>query len=450
MKQVDAVVIGGGVLGCFAARNLRKWNISTLLLESGEDVCTGVTRANSAIVYAGYDNRSGSLKAAMTAAGNAAMETLCTELEVPFRRTGSFLVSFGERGDGVLRRKLENGRENGVPELELLCGEEARQREPFLSPNARSALYAPTTGTVNPWLLGIAAYENAVENGCEVRMRAPVRAISASGGGYIVETDGEIFSCKAVLNCAGLYADRVQELLFPPSVRIFWDSADFLLLDRHIPAPEHILFHETENGEKGVTAVPTAEGNLLLEGSRRPLEGELFSTTPAGLSAVRQQMQSVLPKLDGNRVLRSFAAVRPNPYRVVKQGGEYVWDGKSIGNFVIAHPASGFFSLIGIKTPGLTCAQELGAYLAAETAKFLDAAPNKSFDGRRRAIHRKNHDIVCMCGGISEAEILEAIARGAATVDGVKRRVGTGMGRCQGSRCAVRIEELLEASHGRS
>ena len=94
MKRFDAIVIGGGILGCMTARNLRRWNISTLLLEKENDVCRGITRANSAICYAGYDNKPGSLKAALTVRGNASMEKLCEELDVPFSRCGSLLVTY--------------------------------------------------------------------------------------------------------------------------------------------------------------------------------------------------------------------------------------------------------------------------------------------------------------------------------------------------------------------
>ena len=124
MKQFDAVVIGGGILGCFVARNLRRWNISTLLLEKEEDICTGITRANSAIVYAGYDNKPGSLKAELTVRGNAGMESLCEELDVPFSRCGSLLVTYDPESVPKLERKLRNGIQNGVPGLRLLSGAE--------------------------------------------------------------------------------------------------------------------------------------------------------------------------------------------------------------------------------------------------------------------------------------------------------------------------------------
>ena len=188
MKRVDAAVIGGGILGCFAARNLMRWQLSAVLLEQAEDVCTGITRANSAIVYPGYDNRPGSLKAEMTVRGNAEFETLCRELEVPFLRRGSLLVTYDEASLPRLRKKMEQGMQNGVPGLRLLSGREAEDMEPMLKPGVKGALYAPTTGTVNPWQLGIAAYESAVKNGVVPMLNTTVTGIEKEENGYLLKT----------------------------------------------------------------------------------------------------------------------------------------------------------------------------------------------------------------------------------------------------------------------
>lgn len=463
MREIDAVVIGGGVLGCFAARNLTRWQVSALLIEEKNDVCTGITRANTAVVYPGYDNKPGSLKAAMTVRGNGEFHLLCRELEVPFKRCGSLMVSFGNRADKVLRKKYEQGLKNGVPGLRLLSGGEAGVLEPFLAPEVTSALLAPSTGTVNPWELGIAAYENAVQNGCEAWLNTRVLKIRKEKKRYIMETDRKPIACRAVLNCAGVSADKIQELLFPPSVRLFLDGTDFLVMDRQMEVPGHIIFHESEEKGKGITAVPAVEGNLLLSSSKRPLHGGLYATDASSLERLRSTAAFLFPDLELEGVIRSFAAVRPNPYRVEVLNGEIVPDEKSIDSFVIENPGPGFWSLIGIKTPGLTCADQLGRYIALKTAEYLDAPPNPGFNARRKSITRlsgldfesrvllaekdpDHGEIICQCEGISKGEILEAIRRGAVTVDGVKRRVGTGMGQCQGSRCSRMISNLLEGA----
>ena len=437
MKRYDAIVIGGGILGCMTARSLRRWNIATLLLEKEEDICTGITRSNSAIVYAGYDNKSGSLKAELTVRGNANMEVLCEELEVPFSRCGSLLVTYDRDSIPKMERKYRNGVKNGVTGLRLLTGPEAEALEPMLKKGVEAALYAPSTGTVNPWQLGIAAWENAVQNGAEILLNTEVLDIRPEKGGYVIETNGESFSCAMVFNCAGLFADRVQELAFEPTVRLELDGAEYLVFDSLAPKPERIIFHQAQSCGKGITAIPTAEGNLLISGVRKPMDIP-FATTPEGLQELHAATEELLPDVQLGQVIRSFGAVRPNPYVVT---------GDSLHDFCIENPAPGFYSLIGIKTPGLTASHELGLLLAQKASEYLGAEANASFDPRRKAISEKDNEIICQCEKITRAEIIEAIRRGASTVDGVKRRVGSGMGRCQGSRCTHEIEKLLEEYH---
>ena len=438
MRRFDAVVIGGGILGCFTARNLRRWNIATLLLEKEDDVCKGITRANSAICYAGYDNKPGSRKAELTVRGNAKMGTLCEELEVPFNRCGSLLVTYDAHAVSKLERKLENGVRNGVPGIKLLSGLEAEDMEPMLKKGVAAALYAPSTGTVNPWQLGIAAYENALQNGAEAWLNTKVLGIRKGEDGFTVETDRETVSCRMVFNCAGLCADQVQEMAFAPSVRLQLDGAEYLVLDRRAEKPTRVIFHQGSSCGKGITAIPCTEGNLLISGVRKPVNIP-FATTQAGLRELHAAAKELLPEVDTEKVIRSFGAVRPNPY---------LESGESLHDFCIENPAPGFYSLIGIKTPGLTCSNELGLYLAQQAAAYLGAGENSTFDSRRSAIRKKDDpdyfEIICQCEGITRGEILEAIRRGATTVDGVKRRVGTGMGRCQGSRCMPEIVKMLK------
>lgn len=456
MRDFDVVVIGGGLLGCFAARNLCRYQLHIALLEAREDVCTGVSRANTAIVYPGYDHKPGTLKAEMTVRANARFAELCAELDVPFSRCGSLMLSFGEKADAVLREKYKNGLSMAVPGLRLLTGEEARELEPSLASGVSSALYAPTAGTVNPWELGIAAAENAAANGAEFFLNTRVLAIRRAAEGYRIETDQEAFACRAVINCAGLHADKVQELLLPSEVHIVPDGADYLILDKAADnKPTHIIQYEPEDGGKGFNAVPTVEGSLLLGPSERENEID-FAVSEKGMSFVRERAAFVLPGLDLGETIRSFAAVRPNPRRE---------DGSSIGSFVIENPAPGFWSLIGIKTPGLTCADELGSFAAGKAAAFLNAGPNKSFDPHRRGIKKARGmsmeqraaairsdpdtgEVVCCCEDITKAEVLEAIRRGAMTLDGIKRRTGAMMGRCQGGRCQQKLLALLARELG--
>ncbi len=449
MKRLDVIVIGGGLLGCFTARNLCRWDLNVALLEAREYVCTGISRANTAVVYPGYDHKPGTLKAELTLRANRAFGMLCGELDVPFSRCGSLMVACGEQGEAVLRKKLRNGLESGVPDLRLLQREELLKLEPELTPEVTLGLWSPNAGTVNPWALGIAAMENAVQNGAEYYANAPVTAIWETEGGYVVETEGETFFTRAIVNCAGLQSVAVQELVYSSPVRLRITAGDYLILDKLTAhAPSHIVQYEPERG-KGLTAVPTVEGNLLLGPSER--EGSDFGTDRRGLDFVRELTRKVLPKVELNDTIRTFAALRPNPERP---------DGSSIRSFVIDRPAEGFWSFLGVKTPGLTCADELGMYVARQAAEALNAKENPDFQPVRKGIPKAHGldlearqrliaedpeygNVVCFCEDVTLAEIRAAIRAGATTVDGVKRRVGAAMGRCQGSRCRLKIEALL-------
>ena len=456
MQRFDVAVIGGGLLGCFAARNLCRWDTSVLLLEAREDVCTGISRANSAIIYPGYDHKPGTLKAAMTVRGNESFGRLCEELDVPFSRCGSLMLSYGTQADTVLRFKYERGLRSGVPGLSLLSGREAETMEPCLATGVSSALYAPTAGTVNPWEFCIAARENARENGTQVSLNTCVLSIRSEQDGYLLTTTQGDFFTRAILNCAGMQAALVQGFVYPCPVFIHPTSGDYLILDRDAsPHLSHIIQVEPEDGGKGLNAVPTVEGNLLLGPSERENATD-WAVSEAGLTFVRRFAGQVFPGFSPEHVIRSFAALRPNPQRP---------DGSSIGSFVIEHPAPGFWSLIGIKTPGLTCADQLGMYLAEETAAFLQLSPNPCFSPCRTGIPRMKHlnhaarreavrqnpdygELLCRCEGITRGEVLEAIRRGAVTLDGLKHRLGTGMGACQGARCQQRLISILAEAQG--
>ena len=467
MEQRDILIIGAGLLGCFAARALAAYDLRVTVLEAREDVCTGISRANTGILYAGYDTRPGSLKAALTMEAMAGLDALCRALDVPVSRCGSLMVGCGPRAEAVLARKYADGLENGVPGLRLLSGDEVRDLEPGLTDAVTCGLYAPGAGTLNPWALGIAAYENAAANGVEFFFCAPVERLARTARGFAAETPLGSFAARAVLNCAGLRADRVRELCQAPSIRIFPTAADYLVLDRGAAgAPRHIIFHEPEQKGKGLTLVPTVDGDLLVGPTERDYDDTApGATAGTGLEALRRLCREIVPGLDLSAAIRNFGATRPNPCYVEERDGAWVRSDRRIHDFCVLEEA-GLVSLIGVKTPGLTCAPTLGAWAAKRLLEYLGGAARRGdFDPCRRAIPAPGRlspaaraaliaenpaygRILCRCRQVSEGEVLEAIARGAVTVDGVKRRTGAGMGRCQGGVCQGKILELLAREKG--
>ena len=471
MDRYDVIVIGGGLLGCFTARALRRYSLKVALFEMREDLCTGISRANTAIVYSGCDTKPGTMKTSMCVRASQGFAQLCGELGVRFSHCGSIMVSFGERGDKVLRNKLEIGAENGVRGMRLLNSEGVYALEPNLAPGVHMGLYVPDTGTVMPWELCLAAAENASDNGAQIMLNTEVTGISRAshGGGYEVSTSNGVFFARGIINCAGMAADMVHEMAYDPVVRIVASAGDYFVLDTkaagHI---RHVIFHEPEVKGKGLTLVPTVDGNILVGPTERP--GDDFRTEHAGLDELRELVSRVMPSLPMEHVIRSFGAVRPNPHLLVRgDNGGYVTDDKSVSDFCVLEADGGaFFSLVGVKTPGLTCANELGSYVADRMADCLGAAVNPAFDPLRlppvrlsdlsfedRELYTRMNGpgscrIVCRCRGVSESEIVSAIKRfpGAATLDGVKRRTGAGSGRCQGSFCGQRVGEVIREELG--
>ncbi|MCL2392502.1 MAG: NAD(P)/FAD-dependent oxidoreductase [Oscillospiraceae bacterium] len=502
MHTYDVIVIGGGLLGCFAARNLRRYNLKVALLEKREDLCTGISRANTAIVYSGCDNKSGSLKTTLCVSASQDFSRLCDELGVRYSKCGSIMISFGERGNEVLNKKFEQGIRNGVLGMKKLTNQEVLALEPNIAKDVYSGLFVPDTGTVMPWELCLAAAENAAQNGVEIKLNTEVLKINTIPAkattlgrlpyvAYEITTNNETYLTKSIINCAGMSADSVLEMVSAPTVRIIPTAGDYIILDTiaagHI---KHVIFHEPEEKGKGLTLVPTVDGNILVGPTERKLveveketkekaksqsheeryereaipNSEFYATSGEGIEMLKELVSEVIPTLPMEQMINAFGAVRPNPYMLKQENnGSWVTEDRSVNDFcILKSNERTFISLVGVKTPGLTCSNELGVYLADEIAAELGATQNEHFDPKRkspvrvsaldledkRSLIRKNPDygnIICRCRGVSKGEILDAIHRvpGAVTLDGVKRRTGTDSGRCQGGFCTQRIVKIL-------
>jgi glycerol-3-phosphate dehydrogenase len=384
--------------------------------------------------------------------------------------------------------KYEQGLENGVPGIRLLTGKEVLELEPHIHPDVVQGLFAPLAGTVLPWELGLAAAEAALHNGADILLDTEVTDITPTKEGYAVHCGGKTFAARGIINCAGLFADEILEKVAEPQVRIYPSGGDYFILDTKAAGYiRHVIFHEPEQKGKGLTLVPTVDGNILIGPSDVPAEDKTSClTTRKGLDELKSLVPQVVPNLPMEHVIRSFGAIRPNPFWVHKdpQSGGYVREDKGISSFTIleSNPPhlSGiasdagsecsrpFLSLIGIKTPGLTCANELAAYVSDKMAQMLGGVPlNPAYRPSRQAPIRPGDlplqdrirlikenpaygQIVCRCRKISEGEIIDSIRRspGAVTVDGVKRRTGATSGRCQGSFCTQRIMEIIARELG--
>ena len=458
MTGTDVIVIGAGLMGCFAARQLMRYELSVIVLEKEEDVCRGISKANTGIIYAGYDNRPGSNKSKLCVQANEAFDRLCEELDVPFERPGSLMVSYGPKADEVIRKKHEDGIAGGVKGIRLLSGKEAEAMEPSLRRGISSALYSETTGTVDPWELCIAAYENARANGADFRFGCEVTGIERTDRGFTVHAGEETYEASAVVNAAGLSSADIREMTEEPLIRLRPTAADYIVLDRDAKGgPKHIIFHEGEDG-KGLTLVPTVDGNMLVGPTKREADedevcAQDMRTSAEGFDTLRMLCSMITPGLDLDAQIRTFGSLRPDPYNVHSD--------EDMKDFSITED-DGMFSLIGIKTPGLTFASELGRAVADRVSSYIRKDTfREDFDPCRKAIIRardltfeeraelvgRDPDygiVVCRCMDVTKAEIRQAAERGARNFESVKYRTGAGMGRCQGSRCRKKIMDIID------
>ena len=454
--MVDVAIIGCGVIGAATAFSLARYDLSVTVLERENDVATGTTKANSAIVHAGYDPEPGTLMARLNVEGNRMVKELAKQLDVPCKEIGSLVLAFDERDLETIKELYRRGVANGVPDLELLSAEQTLAMEPSLSKEVKGALLAPSAAIVSPWELCLALAEVAVKNGVELRRNSPVTAIEKIEGGYRITAGGEVVEARMVVNAAGAEADRIHDLIAPHAFTTLPSRGEYYLMDKSQGAlVDHVIFQCPNKDGKGVLVSPTVHGNLIVGPNAEPVEGPTdVAVTADGLAFVKKQAAKSVPGINYRESIRNFAGVRA----VTDQP-----------DFIIAEVegAPGFIDLGGIKSPGLTSAPAIGE----EAVKLLEKAglvltekPNFVAERRRvrfkelsskekAALVAKNPAygrIICRCETISEGEILDALHSPIppVSIDGVKRRCNPGMGRCQGGFCGPRVQEIIARELG--
>ena len=451
----DAVIVGGGAVGCAVARWLSRYRLRICLVERSEDVCTGTSKANSAICHAGFDAPIGSAKARFNVAGSQMMEALSRQLDFPYRRCGALVLCFDEADVPRLEELKARGERNGVEGLAVLDREALRRQEPRVAPEAVAALYAPTSAIICPFGMTIALAENAAANGCEFRFNTEVQRIRRQDDHFLLETAQGVLESRVVISAAGVYGDTLHNQLCETKLTIVPRRGEYCLLDRRDgELVQHTIFQLPSAMGKGVLVSPTVHGNLLVGPDAVRVEGDNTACTAAGLAFVSAAARRSVPSIRFGESIRNFAGVRANV---------------DTGDFVIgeAEGAPGFIDLAGMKSPGLSSAPAV----AKEVTKILKAhgdlpaAKTDYRDGRTRVRFKECSPeekarliaedpaygrVVCRCETITEGEILNALREEipATTIDGVKRRCGAGMGRCQGGFCGPRVLELISKTLG--
>lgn len=438
-KNYDILIIGAGVSGCAVAHELSKYRLRVCVLEKEEDVGCGASKANSAVVHAGFDAAGGSLMARLNVEGNAMMDDLARDLDIPFVRNGSLVLCLDEHDLPELRALYERGIANGVNGLRLLTGEEVTEMEPNISEHTVAALHAPSGGIVCPFELTIAMAENAYVNGVEFRFNEEVAALTPRDGFWHVQTSAGNYVAKYVINAAGVYADVFHNMVSEKKMRIMPRRGEYVLFDRTAGGfVSRTIFRLPGKLGKGVLVTPTVHGNLLVGPTAADIDDkEGTNTTAEGLDAIRQKAAEMVQNLPWNQVITSFSGLRAH-----EAGHEFI-----IGE---AADAPGFIDCAGIESPGLTASPAIGKMVAAIIRAKENPPENPGFIPTRKKEHTPCGQIVCRCEMVTESEIVDAVTRplGAKSLDGVKRRTRAGMGRCQSGFCCVRVMEIIARERG--
>lgn len=448
-KIYDTLMIGAGIVGCSVARFLSKYKGDFIVLERDEDVCCGTSKANSGIVHAGFDAKHGSLMAKYNVEGSRMYPALAKELDFKFRRNGSLVLCLDIDDIPKLQALYENGKSNGIEELRIIERDELLELEPHVSDEAVCALYAPTGGIVCPFDATFAMAENAAHNNVEFKFDTEVTDIVREGDLWKVSAGEEVFYARTVVNAAGCYSDVFHNMVSDKKIHITPRRGEYFLLDRTAEGyVEHTVFRLPGKMGKGVLVTPTVHGNTLVGPTAEDIEDkDDVSTTAEGLDKIRSQSKLSIKDLPLNKTITSFSGLRSH-----EDGHE----------FIVGETVDGFFDCAGIESPGLSAAPAIGLDVAGMIAKKLNLQEKQEFDPYRNGITdplklseealnelikvRPDYGkIVCRCESITEGQIRDAVRRvpGAGSLDGVKRRIRAGMGRCQGGFCSPAVMEIL-------
>lgn len=454
----DVIIIGAGVSGAATARELSRYQAKICVLEKEEDVCCGASKANSAIVHAGYDAETGSLKAKLNVRGNELMGELAEKLDFPFERRGSLVLCLNEDDMPSLQALYERGMANGVKDMRILPREEVLRMEPNVTDHVYAALYAPTAGIVCPFALNIALAENAHVNGVEFMFNTEVQEIKRADEGYKLHTSQGIYRTRCVVNAAGVYADRFHNMVSANKIHITARRGDYCLLDKQ--AGDHVgrtIFALPGKFGKGVLVTPTIHGNLLVGPTAFDVEDkEGTNTTAEGLTQLFEKAGMSVKNIPTRQVITSFAGLRAH-----ENGNDFIIEE--------VEDAKGFIDCAGIESPGIASSPAIGEMVAGILRDKMDLKEKDDFIPTRQGIRNPNTlsmeernalikenpaygNIICRCEMITEGEIIDAIRRplGAKSLDGVKRRTRAGMGRCQSGFCSPRTMEILARECGAS
>jgi len=464
-EEPDVLIIGGGVIGCAIARELSKYKLDVLLIDKEHDLAMQSSGRSTGIVYSGAGLKKGSLKHWYCKTGNKMFDKLCLDLSVPFKRCGQYVCYTNRMWSPFLFLSVLYWRLQGFKNVRKISGEELHRFEPGIDPHTHSVLFFPDTGVVCPQTLTIAMAENAVQNGAFVTFNTMVQGMTVEDGTIVnVKTNRGTINPKVVVNAAGAFCEDIAAMADDRFFSIHPVKGTNIVIDKKFAdkLTRAVISPYSASGKKrkkrsksGTSSVVRTVHGTVLAGSDalETINKEDFSTLSYSVGQVMAQSKHLVPELNEKQAIKYFSGINPVTYT----DDFIVSKGRSVSNIV--HAA-------GIGVPGLTAAPSIAEDITEMVIDMFGGAnvlkKNPDFDPKRKdSIHPMQLDfekradliasnpdygiIVCRCENISKAEVIEVLNRNirCETLDGVRRRIRPGAGRCQGSFCAPLIHDIL-------
>ncbi len=436
-RQIDVVVVGGGVVGAAILREIARYDASVALIEARPDLCDATSKANSGIVHTGFDAPPGSLEARLLAEARALWPATIEALRIPYLQTGAMMVATSEAELRAIEEEIiPKATRNGVA-LQRLGRDEIRDSAPAVTPDARGGVLVEGEGVIDPFWTVRAYAESAVRNGAEVLLGQAVTRLEVERARVRVETSGGLrIAARAIVNAAGLWADEVARLAGDASFRLTPRKGQFLLTEDDLGVGQ-IILPVPSRVSKGILVTPVVFGGTLLGPTAEDVADKSdLATTAAGLAAIREGASRLVPGARGASSIRQFAGLR-----AVSSTGDYIIRPSATSPRLI-HVA-------GIRSTGLSASPAIGRYVAGLVRDALGLSPRVSFEETLPEFLTEARpgegDVVCLCRAITRGEILAALRSDLppTTLDGLKRRTGAMLGDCQGNLCLPRIVDLF-------
>jgi glycerol-3-phosphate dehydrogenase len=456
-EPADVAIIGAGVVGTAIARTLACQDVSCVLIDAANDVGTGTTKANTAILHTGFDTVPGSLESRLLRRGSGLLRDYARRAGIPVERTGALLVAWTAEQAAELPAIGDKAHRNGCTDVRPVGADELYRREPHLGPGALGALEIPGESVICPWTTPLAYATQALAAGARLRLRSRVTGIRAGDAEHQVITSTGVVRCRWVVNAAGLYSDVIDRMVGGDGFTIQPRRGELIVYDKLArPLLSAILLPVPTARTKGVLVAPTVYGNVLLGPTAEDVaDPEERGTTGAGLGSLIEAGGRILPGLAAEEVTATYAGLRAatadRDYQIrVDRGRRYA-------------------CAAGIRSTGLSASLGIAEHLAGELAEaglrlagrpepdppvmpYIGQAGTRPYaDAARIAADPEYGRIVCHCERVTRGEIRDALAGPLppADTDGLRRRTRVLNGRCQGFYCAATVSALLrEAGTG--